>query len=235
MFRKMIGGLSALAALVAGSCASAAPAPPAFTWTGAYVGLNVGGAWSNFVNLDKSSVNCWWCANNYGKNEANIVGGGQLGYNYQMDNIVLGVEAEVGRGLYSSATHAYDPTHHTPDTSLFDDVFGVAAVRLGYSFGPAMIYAKGGVGAVQTNYKWNDPAYSAWATATKTTVGGAYGVGAEYQISPQFSLKAEYLRLDFSSIATLDVQNYSGGYQQHIRIRPIDTFRVGANVRFGGP
>jgi len=231
MFRKFTLGLTVLISVTSGALAA-----PAFTWTGAYVGLNVGGAWSNFRNLDAVGPNCWWCANNYGRNESNIVGGGQIGYNFQMDNsVVLGLEAQIGRGLFNSATHAYDPTHLTPDTSVSDNVFGVAAARVGYSFGQTMIYAKGGLSVAQINYKWVDPTYSAWASNTKTTTSGVFGAGVEYQISPQISLKAEYLRVALSGTNILIVQNYAGGYVQRVRIGGADTFTVGANFRFGGP
>src|SRR5579864_5189970 len=62
--------------------------PLAFSWTGFYLGGNLGGAWSNntvtdsFFGLNFSS----------GSNNGVFIGGGQVGGNYQMGNFVLGVE-----------------------------------------------------------------------------------------------------------------------------------------------
>ena len=63
--------------------------PPPLTWTGFYVGPNLGGAWSkhdltdSLFGLNLSNVN----------DRGAFIGGGQLGYNYQFSNFVIGVEA----------------------------------------------------------------------------------------------------------------------------------------------
>jgi outer membrane immunogenic protein len=64
--------------------------PPPFSWTGFYIGLNLGGAWSqrnltdSLFGLSLSNVN----------DRGAFIGGGQLGYNYQFGNFVLGVEGD---------------------------------------------------------------------------------------------------------------------------------------------
>src|SRR5262245_59306152 len=65
-------------------------APP-FTWTGFYVGGNLGGAWSQrnltdtLLGLNLSNLN----------DKGAFIGGGQLGFNYQFGNFVLGVDGDI--------------------------------------------------------------------------------------------------------------------------------------------
>ena len=68
-----------------------APAPvvvPAFSWTGFYVGANVGGAWSS-TTITSNITGANWKPSN-----TTFIGGGQLGYNYQWpgSNWVIGAE-----------------------------------------------------------------------------------------------------------------------------------------------
>jgi outer membrane immunogenic protein len=64
------------------------PAPPAFSWTGAYVGANLGLGWRkqsttiNGVTIMSGTM-------------AGVIGGGQLGANWQMGSIVLGAEMDI--------------------------------------------------------------------------------------------------------------------------------------------
>ena len=60
--------------------------PPIFTWSGFYIGGNIGAAWSNSTLTDDASVL------SYTQSHSGFIGGGQLGYNYQIRNLVLGIE-----------------------------------------------------------------------------------------------------------------------------------------------
>src|SRR5262245_30808817 len=57
--------------------------PPIFTWTGFYIGGNIGGAWANSSLSDQATILT------YTTNHSGFIGGGQLGYNYQIRNLVL--------------------------------------------------------------------------------------------------------------------------------------------------
>src|SRR4051794_28980719 len=66
-----------------------APMPPSFSWTGFYVGGNIGGAWA------QRSWNDNLFGLNFGRSSDGVfIGGGQVGFNYQFSNIVLGAEAD---------------------------------------------------------------------------------------------------------------------------------------------
>ena len=63
------------------------PPPPPFSWMGFYIGGNLGAAWGTrhvndtFTGLDFSR-----------SSDGVFIGGGQIGYNWQMNNFVLGIE-----------------------------------------------------------------------------------------------------------------------------------------------
>src|ERR1700683_81644 len=66
-----------------------APMAPTFSWTGFYIGANVGAGW-NHGNLNDSFGLFSGGANN----NATFLGGGQVGANYQINNFVLGIEGD---------------------------------------------------------------------------------------------------------------------------------------------
>ena len=72
--------------------------------------------------------------------------------------------------------------------------------RLGYAAGPALFYAKGGWGYLDTNRRGSLRCLAAVYTAlviTTTRYGWTVGGGIEYMWSPTWSVKAEYLYFDF--------------------------------------
>ncbi len=66
-----------------------APPVPVFSWTGLYIGANIGGAWSNGSITDQVT------GANLSSNSSGFIGGGQIGYNYQFNTFVLGVEWDI--------------------------------------------------------------------------------------------------------------------------------------------
>jgi len=65
-------------------------APPPFSWTGVYLGGNIGGAWAH-----RDVTDTFFGANfSGGNNNGVFIGGGQLRHNWQIGYAVLGIEAE---------------------------------------------------------------------------------------------------------------------------------------------
>jgi outer membrane immunogenic protein len=96
-----------------------APAPvavPVFSWTGVYLGANLGYGWANA-----------------GDDDDGFVGGGQIGYNYEFDNhLVLGIEGDM------------DATGMQFDGNDVDYTI-TGRARLGYAFDRWMVYGTGGI------------------------------------------------------------------------------------------
>ena len=95
MIRSLLLGISAAAVVAAPAFAAdlrlkaPPPPPPVFSWTGFYIGANIGGAWSNGSitdNVTGAQLN---------SNSSGFIGGGQIGYNYQFNTFVLGVEWDI--------------------------------------------------------------------------------------------------------------------------------------------
>src|ERR1700712_1799211 len=89
--------LSSFAAHSADLAPMAPPLPvPVFSWTGFYVGANIGGAWANNSWTDSIFLTNFNTNNNNSatNNTGVILGGGQIGGNYQIGNFVIGGEWE---------------------------------------------------------------------------------------------------------------------------------------------
>src|SRR2546423_8636253 len=79
------------------SKAAVAPAPPPeCNWTGFYLGVHAGGQWGH--SEDRSEDGYFAGVDNvlWGYDESGFVAGGQLGYNFQWNWLVLGIEADLG-------------------------------------------------------------------------------------------------------------------------------------------
>src|SRR5215813_2877880 len=101
--RKLFHTVAALSALAATSMTANAAdvaarpyVPPpyvaqVFSWTGFYLGGNIGGAWRNDNLSDTlSGLNF-----SKGNNNGVFLGGGQVGFNWQVSNFVLGFEWDI--------------------------------------------------------------------------------------------------------------------------------------------
>jgi len=82
--------------------------------------------------------------------------------------------------------------------------------RVGVAFANFLVYATGGVAFTKQNNTLNDVGITtgggpftgtvgAFAVTSSRDVGWTAGGGIEYAFAPQWSLKAEYLHLDFGS------------------------------------
>ena len=221
-----VAGAANAADLYKGGSLKDAPAyvPPP-TWTGFYIGGHVGGAWGDLQNdlyeAGYGKIESWKPSND------GVFGGGTVGYNWQAtflgtSNIVLGFEADFGAIGFSTTNWSGDHYwYNKQDASFYADVTG----RLGYAFGPALIYAKGGWAYLDDPISYGYPTVTAFKGdgLDGWTVGG----GIEYLFAPAWSVKAEYQYFDFGK------ENYSFGigaadYRWSSELT-INTFKVGIN------
>ncbi len=166
-----------------------------YNWTGFYVGAATGGTiayehW-NFAGAGTST-------NPY---LAGLLVGGQAGYNYQVSSYVVGME---GDWDYTNARGAKScPSLFFYSCETDADQLGSIAARLGYTWGRALIYAKGGWAFAdvtnQGHYNAgvetpgiNQPTLSTTQWQNGWTVGG----GMEFALTDRWSAKAEYMHYD---------------------------------------
>jgi outer membrane immunogenic protein len=248
-----LGSASALAADLAPRAYSKAPmmAAPVSTWQGFYVGGNVGYGWGNGktdVAFLPSQAAFGAANTTLNSNPQGVIGGAQIGYNWQTGIFVAGFEADIqGSGIKGNASKvtllfpglAPEPNSlHTTNEKL--SWFGTARGRVGITVAPALLlYATGGFayGQVETsaNTQFNDGADNFAASVSKTRVGWTAGAGGEWMFAPGWSAKFEYLYIDLgkSSAVASDTPVPDPPFQVGYRWRTQENIvRAGVNYHF---
>lgn len=151
------------------------------TWTGFYAGVNFGYGWADVGTSGVSN------------DLTGFVGGGQLGYNWQAGSIVLGVEGDF-QGTTESRSDSATILGTTFSVDQSIPWFATLRGRVGYLFGPALLYVTGG--AAWQNYKISVSALGASVADNTTKSGWTIGGGAEWMFDPHWSAKLEYLYMD---------------------------------------
>lgn len=184
---------------------AAAPATgsQAFSWTGAYVGAEIGYAAGNssWDVADLSYVNNGQTA----ANKQGFVYAGEIGYNYQLaTHILVGVEAEI-YGSTKSGTSYLGGEGLTAHNKFGGNV----SARLGATFNRLLAFGK--VGYARANYKYHlTDSYGDTADGSLTRSGLLVGGGLEYALTPKWSFKAEYDHVSYPTrTVTLNGTYYS--------------------------
>jgi outer membrane immunogenic protein len=224
---------------------------PLYSWTGFYIGGNVGYSWGRTGETD--TINDGG-AITYVTSQSvkldGIIGGGQLGVNWQTGNWVLGLEGDLqASGQKGSAL--FDPCIAASFTNGCDGVtlskalseklewLDTARGRIGYAFGEWLAYGTGGLAFGKVGYNSTTTAIAggvgtAAISTSATRTGWVAGGGLEARITGNWTGKIEYIHVDlgtpFSPIAVTAV-----GFTQTTIFHSVtdDIVRVGVNYRFG--
>lgn len=203
---------AAPAADLAVKAPAAQPAPPAylpFTWTGAYAGLSGGYGWTTSGGLDASGG----------------FGGGQIGYNLQTGNLVLGVEGDIaGAGINGSTTGINGSTLQGIPFTTASTVDTLASLRgrAGFAYNSWLFYGTAGGGWAHDKVSG---AISGVPFSDKDWLSGwTAGAGVEWMLAPNWSTKFEYLHYGLDAPNTLSAVP-SGKTD-------IDTLKIGINYLF---
>ena len=186
----------AAAADLYGKAPAFAAAPfSGYNWNGAYVGVNLGYQWGKITN---------WPTSPNG-----VMGGAQVGYNWQIGQFVFGAEADL-QGSGAEDTFAA--------WKFSNPWFGTLRGRAGYAFSNVLVYGTAGLAfgelRAQT-FGW---------TESHTTAGWTIGAGAEVGFAPNWSAKLEYLYIDLST-SQFAITGVSNGYSASV-------VRAGVNYHF---
>jgi len=218
-----------------------APPVETFSWTGAYIGGFVGGAFgagdatvTNPVDLAGTPL-FGGPATNFGLGSS-VIAGMTDGYNWQVSpNWVIGYESETGYiNLKGSGAFAGRPTATgiTEATGTYSAWTG----RLGYTWDRSMIYAKGGVALARFDTGAFDPTLGTHfdTRGHRYEWGYAIGGGWEYAFAPKWTIKAEYLYLGFDRDRTTIGAFNNGAPQLNTTtsIPGIHTAKVGINYKW---
>ena len=257
----IVAATAAVSAIFALGAASAADLPArtytkapvavaaTYNWTGFYIGVHGGGDWFNKSwYLPPTPINCGGFPNCVGSNQgdhsaSSWLAGGQAGYNYQVGQWVLGVEGQASwtnlRGSNGALTAPNNITDNSKTSAL-----GTLGGRVGYAFDRFMIFGKAG-GAWAHDKFWTTAGVGAAPAFVPGTIiqsadsdrfGWMLGIGAEYALTANWSVKIEYDYMDFGTHReTLQpVLANQIAVQYDVRQR-VDLVKAGVNYRFGGP
>jgi outer membrane immunogenic protein len=202
-----LGVASASAADIQRAMPAKAPVyvAPIYNWTGFYVGINGGGGWghSDFSAPFTGSSNM----------SGGLVGG-TFGYNWQMNQVVLGLETDIDwSNIRGSSACGFGFSCETKNTWL-----GTFRGRLGYAADRFMPYVTGGLayGGVKTSV-------AGFGDSSTSKAGWALGGGVEFAIAGPWTAKVEYLYVDLGR--TSSVLGSDASFRTNI-------VRAGLNYRF---
>jgi outer membrane immunogenic protein len=224
-----------------------APPVAAFSWTGFYAGIHLGGGRSDTDWFDDGSAASLGSGvlgvHDASYHATGFLAGGQVGYNYQIGWTVLGVEADASwANLRGSMLNCFPEfvSILAQSCSTHTDALGTVTGRLGAAFDRALLYAKGGLAWAHENYAnpcaaavANVACVTPLATSTDSRVGWTMGAGVEYAFDRNWSIRAEYDFMDFGTRdeSFLGIPPASPVLTENVRDR-IQVVKVGVNYRF---
>jgi outer membrane immunogenic protein len=222
---------AALAILMSSSAFAAdltyEPAPvveaTAFNWTGIYAGMQAGYGWGDVdYHFNDSGHYNDEAGDSFGHSIDGWLVGGHIGYNYQINNVVLGIEgaiswSDIGK---SDVISPYYPESDTWETKV--DWFGTVTPRIGYAFDRALVFAKGGLAFGKVaNYVQDGSDY---VDSSDTRFGWTVGAGLQYALTNNVLLGVEYNYVDLGSYTVnQDNVDFDGGPGGSFTNHDVDT------------
>jgi high affinity Mn2+ porin len=204
-------------------------APPAlapyYDWTGFYVGGHVAYSLGR-VNSTLSDPDPTASSNSFGS----LYGGVEAGYNYVLPSrMFLGIEADITfpNFLENGVTFTGATAQGTTVTDQIDYIATLRG-RFGYAFDHWLIYGTGGFAWSQARFGETPGVAGNEDTVLLTRTGWALGLGAEAAITPDWTMRIEYLYDRFGTVA--GVFPSGTGYQS---VFDIQTLRLGLNYKLG--
>lgn len=255
--------VAATALLVAQGAAMAADAPiydkgpvvapvveaaPMWSWTGFYTGAFAGYSWADVeATHPVTTAGTPYYGTTGGSYDLDdtdgFFGGGQLGYNWQSNQFVFGVEGELGyMGIDGEIVDPIGNSLGFTDLTVHNNgnFYGALTARLGFAMDQFLIYAKGGAAALQAsatyldncvagtgcgpNQLWIDNDYE-WET------GYTVGAGVEWAMNEKWSAKTEYMYYDFGDTDVTGFDATGATYTGNLD-RTAHTVKVGVNYHF---
>ncbi|MDH6229586.1 outer membrane immunogenic protein [Mesorhizobium soli] len=202
MFSKRIAVLAAFSTILStGAFAADIVVPeviPVFSWTGAYVGLNAGFGGGKF----KHELPVVGPAPSFNPSSNGFVGGVQVGYNYQIDQWVVGAEADF-QGASIKGETDLGSLVGGPKLGTKLDWYGTVRARAGVlATDRLLVYATGGLAYGHTKTFIEDAVFG--ISESKTKAGWTVGAGVEYAVTDHVSLKTEYAYTDLGKAQVLE-------------------------------
>ena len=264
-----LASIIAIPALADGYVSSSSPnltvaaVPDEHAWTGPYIGANGGYAWADdrHVTTVVSDLGTYLTsqdaadvadAGRHTLKPETFTGGIQAGFNWQDGKLVFGGEIDfnlLDAHAESSTTRGYTccpPADFTIHSAFEMDWLITVRPRLGIAAGHTFLYATGGLALAElkAEYVFTDTFDDALGVAShsETAVGWTAGGGAEINLGGRWSVKGEYLYLQFDDVDLSRSNTVTSGAGFHAGFQhdteddvTFHVVRAGLNYRFGAP
>jgi outer membrane immunogenic protein len=227
-----VAPLAVLAGPAYGVDLFAMPPPGTYSWTGFYAGANLGRSvgqgggtmpYSGVPGLGSGTFL-------FNAQPSGVLGGGQAGYNYQLGNVVLGLETDIaGSGANDNIAcflSCLPGSVATLDHKLA--WFGTTRGRAGWASGPIMTYVTLGAAYGETDSTLMVAAggVANSLSVARTAGGWTWGTGIEAALAGNWTAKAEYLYVNLgTSSGSVGRVAFNAGNQERI-------YRGGVNYQF---
>jgi outer membrane immunogenic protein len=199
------------------------PVSYGYNWSGFYIGAHAGGGWSDkCFTFAGTSDGC--------HDGDGWLGGGQVGFNMQSGQFVFGVEFS-GSWADIGGSHA-GPL--APGGTYTSDVNTILLLtgRVGMTFDRLLLYVNGGGAWARDEFSYVVPGIS--STTKQNRTGWTVGAGAEYGLSPNWSIAVQYNYVDLGS-KDVTFAGAAGPFPFTDRVeQEIHLATVRLNYRFGG-
>jgi outer membrane immunogenic protein len=220
IMKKFLLATAAVMALATSASAADLPrksvapviAVPLFTWTGFYVGVNAGYAFTDFKRsavggsgLPGVLPGLTTTSGTRTVSADGFTGGVQVGYNYQINSIVVGLEGDFN---FVDTKKSINPEVTIPNSLVLSSTsklewLATVRGRLGVTFDRFLIYGTGGVafGSVKVSDQFDfrpagAPGLGLAGSSSSSRTGYVIGAGVEYAFTNNISAKVEYLFAD---------------------------------------
>lgn len=175
-----------------------------FSWSGPYVGANIGNAWQN-DNLIETQIGNPGYSHPQSAQSSSILGGLFAGYNFEESQFVFGVEGDIQAiGLQQTTQYSNSAIAKFGSKT---NVQGSIRGRLGFAFDQMLIYATGGPAFAQID---NTYSYASSQDISSFRIGYTVGGGIEAALSDHWLGRLEYRYTDYGTIVDLPTIPWSG-------------------------
>ena len=232
--RRLVCSLGVVAGLW-GTAASAADlgtrpvlkapsAPVVVNWTGIYAGGQLGAGWAKSDWIDPTTG---FVTGHIAKG---ALAGGQLGFNYQIGRVVLGLEGDFAFANLV-ASHV-NPANTDVRLGTRIDRLATITGRFGVAFDRALVYAKGGAAWAHERFSVIDVTDGP-SRVNATRSGWTLGDGLEYAFGANWSARVEYDYIGLGRRDHVFINPVSGAAAASRIDQSVHLVKVGVNYRFG--
>jgi outer membrane immunogenic protein len=226
-----VATLSAAAALADGLVYGSPLDPPYYNWNGFYVGATAGGNFENTTAVDRlgtTGLPLNALGDTFSGTASDVTAAGGIGYNWHRSLLLLGIESDVGF-LGDGATGTSKIANDTKFKGA-GGVFTTLRARFGIVCNESLIYAAAGYFGADVEAHVFKP--SGFVTSSPGFQSGwTVGAGWERMLTPNISLRFEYLHYDLGSDR---VDGRFAGATQFFDLETNgDIARIGFHYRFG--